>query len=242
MGSAASWECPLALRCAASHPALGPSKCGPACQGPRPRHIRALGTCGSGLRRRRCAGCVAVLITARALCTLVLPSPSLFRRGWPPPGLSPPCVRALGNCRRGLLCVCAPSPSQALSGPWAPEASRGVGVSAPSQPGQSCGRWSPRQMRPVARMRLHLWVRPQLPGQRPRIQLLQNWFPFGSVAACSACTAPGRLIVQVGGLTLPFVPRLCPWTSPCPWTCSCPSEVVRSPWMSWLMGGPWKRS
>ena len=72
----------------------------------------------------------------------------------------------------------------ALSGPSAPEASRGVGVSAPSQPGQSCGRWSPRQMRPVARMRLHLWVRPQLPGQRPRIQLLQNWFPFGSVAAC----------------------------------------------------------
>ena len=39
-------------------------------------------------------------------------------------------------------------------------------------------------MRPVARMRLHLCVRPQLPGQRPRIQLLQNWFPFGSVAAC----------------------------------------------------------
>ena len=94
------------------------------CQGPRhlrgtvpgvaqgPRHLRgtvpaisALGTCGSGLRRRRCAGCVAVLITARALCTLVLPSPSLFRRGWPPPGLSPPCVRALGTCRRGLLCL-----------------------------------------------------------------------------------------------------------------------------------------
>ena len=34
----------------------------------------------------------------------------------------------------------------------------------------------------------------------------------------------------------------CPWTSPCPWTCSCPSGVVRSPWMSWLVGGPWKRS
>ena len=71
----------------------------------RPRHIRALGTCGSALRHRRCAGCVAVLITARALCTLVRPSPSLFCRGWPPPGLSPPCVRALGTCRRGLLCL-----------------------------------------------------------------------------------------------------------------------------------------
>ena len=44
---------------------------------------------------------VAVLIPARALCTLVLPSPSLFRRGWPPPGLSPPCVRALGTCDTG---------------------------------------------------------------------------------------------------------------------------------------------
>ena len=73
--------------------------------------------------------------------------------------------------------VCAPSrPPGLIRGP--------SGVSAPSQPGQSCGRWSPRQMRPIARMRLHLWVRPQLPGQRPRIQLLQNWFPFGSVAAC----------------------------------------------------------
>ena len=71
----------------------------------RPRHFRALGTCGSGLRRRRCASCVAVLIPARALCTLVLPSPSLIRRGWPPPGLSPPCVRALGTCRRGLMCL-----------------------------------------------------------------------------------------------------------------------------------------
>ena len=48
--------------------------------------------------------------------------------------------------------------------PLAPEASRGVGVSAFSQFGQSCGRWSPRQMR----------VRPHLPGQRPRIQLLQT--------------------------------------------------------------------
>ena len=62
-------------------------------------------------------------------------------------------------------------------------------------------------MRPIARMRLHLWVRPQLPGQRPRIQLLQNWFPF-RVGGCLLVTAPGRLIVQVGGLTLPFVPRL----------------------------------
>ena len=82
----------------------------------RPHHIRALGTCGSGLRRLRCAGCVAVLITARALCTLVRPSPSLFRRGWPPPGLSPPCVRALGTWG-----VCAPSrpagPYQALGTP-----------------------------------------------------------------------------------------------------------------------------
>ena len=53
--------------------------------------------------------------------------------------------------------VCAPSrPPRLYQGP--PEASRGVGVSAPSQPGQSCGRWSPRQMRPIARMRLHLWV------------------------------------------------------------------------------------
>ena len=51
-------------------------------------------------------------------------------------------------------------------------------------------------------MRLHLCVRPQLPGQRPRIQLLQNWFPFGSVAAC--------LIVRLGGLTFPFAPRLAP--------------------------------
>ena len=46
----------------------------------RPRHVRALGTCGSGLRRRPCANCVAVLIPARALCTLVLPS-------WPVPPL-----------------------------------------------------------------------------------------------------------------------------------------------------------
>ena len=96
----------LALRCAANHPALGPSGCGPPCQGPR--HLRRTvpsPPCQGPRRRRRCAGCVAVLITARALCTLVLPSPSLFRRGWPPPGLSPPCVRALGTCRRGLLCL-----------------------------------------------------------------------------------------------------------------------------------------
>ena len=110
--SPTDWECPLALRCAASHPALGPSGCGPPCRGEnacgepsRPRHIRALGTCGSGLRRRRCAGCVAVLITARALCTLVLPSPSLFRRGWPPPGLSPPCVRPSAPAGGGF-CAC----------------------------------------------------------------------------------------------------------------------------------------
>ena len=77
----------------------------PAGEPTRPRHIRALGTCGSGLRRRRRASCVAALITARALCTLVLPFPSSFRRGWPPPGLSPPCVRALGTCRRGLMCL-----------------------------------------------------------------------------------------------------------------------------------------
>ena len=60
-------------------------------------------------------------------------------------------------------------------------------------------------MRPVARMRLHLCVRPQLPGQRPRIQLLQNWFPFGLLV-----TAPGSLIVRLGGLTFPFAPRLAP--------------------------------
>ena len=77
----------------------------------RPRHIRALGTCGSGLRRRRCASCVAVLITARALCTLVLPSPSLFRRGWPPPSLSPLCQgpRHLQGAHVPAWGVCAPS-------------------------------------------------------------------------------------------------------------------------------------
>ena len=153
----------------------------------RPCHIRALGTCGTGLRRCRCARCAVVLTPAGVLGTLVLSTPTLFRRGWPPPGLSPPCIRALGTCRRGLMCLLGafspPLTPRTLSGPSAPEASRG-GVRAPSQPGQSCGRWSPRQMRPVARMRLHLCVRPQLPGQRPRIQLLQNWFPFGSVAAC----------------------------------------------------------
>ena len=80
-------------------PPTGPS----APAGNRPRHIRALGTCGSGLRRRRCAGCVAVLITARALCTLVLPSPSLvsprMAATWPVPPL------CQGTCRRGLLCL-----------------------------------------------------------------------------------------------------------------------------------------
>ena len=98
---------------------LGPSGCGPPCQGPR------LGTCGSGLRRRRCA----VLITARALCTLVRPSPSLFRRGWPPPGLSPPLCQGPRHLQEGF-CACLGrlrpfSPPQALSGPSAPEASRG---------------------------------------------------------------------------------------------------------------------
>ena len=85
----------------------------------RPRHIRALGTCGSGLRRRRRASCVAALITARALRTLVLPSPSSFRRGWPPPGLSPPCVRALGGAHVPVWGVCAPSrPSGPYQGCW----------------------------------------------------------------------------------------------------------------------------
>ena len=113
----------------------------------RPRHIRALGTCGSGLRRRRCAGCVAVLITARALRTLVRPSPSLFRRGWPPPGLSPPCVRGLGFC--ACLGRLRPfSPPQALSGPSAPEASRGVGVSAgPPDSSSSGSPYPPRRGR-----------------------------------------------------------------------------------------------
>ena len=119
----------------------------------RPRHIRALGTCGSGLRRRRCAGCVAVLITARALCTLVLPSPSVFRRGWPPPGLSPPCVRALG-CRRGLLCllggVCAPSrPAGPYQGFRHLRPPRGQGSAPLVNPGSPAGGGPPGRCGPL---------------------------------------------------------------------------------------------
>ena len=183
----------------------------------RPCHIRALGTCGTGLRRCRCASCAVVLTPAGVLSTLVLSSPSLFRRGWPPPGLSPPCVRALGTCRRGLMCL--------------------LGAFS-SQPGQSCGRWSPRQMRPVARMRLHLCVRPQLPGQRPRIHRtgsLSDRWPL-------ACYCPWKPDCSAGGAYLSLCSQACPWTSPCPWTCSCPSGVVRSPWMTWSAGGPWRRS
>ena len=66
----------------------------------------------------------------------------------------------------------------------------------------------------------------------PAHPVVTELVPF-RVGGCLLVTAPGRLIVQVG-LTLPFVPRLA--------LGSCPSEVVRSPWMSWLMGGPWKRS
>ena len=81
----------------------------------RPRHIRALGTCGSGLRRRRCAGCVAVLIRrgrcARWFCR---PHPCSAEDGRHL--ACPPCVRALGTCRRGLLCRLRPfSPPRALS-------------------------------------------------------------------------------------------------------------------------------
>ena len=54
-------------------------------------------------------------------------------------------------------------------------------------------------MRPIARMRLHLWVRPH--------PVVTELVPF-RVGGCLLVTAPGRLIVQVGGLTLPFVPRL----------------------------------
>ena len=143
-------------------------------------------------------------------------------------------VAHAGSAVRGGFCACLGrlrpfSPPQTLSA-W------GVGVSAPSQPGQSCGRWSPRQMRPIARMRLHLWVRPQLPDQRPHIQLLQNWFPFGSVAAC---LLPSQDTYSSGGGSYPSLcSQVWSWTS----ACSCPSEVVRSPWMSWLVGGPWKTS
>ena len=37
------------------------------------------------------------------VCTLVLPSPSLFRRGWPPPGLSPPLSGPSAPAQRGFM-------------------------------------------------------------------------------------------------------------------------------------------
>ena len=67
---------------------------------PVSRHIRALGTCGSGLRRRRCASCVAVLITARALCTLALTAGDGRHLACPPPVSGPSAPAG-----RGLMCL-----------------------------------------------------------------------------------------------------------------------------------------
>ena len=193
--------CPVSISAAvpdgaASCPALGPAGRGPPCQGPW--HLR--GTVPSlPYQGPRHLWHGAAALPLCQLCGCSDPSWGVEHAGPVVPILVPPRVAATWlspppcqgprHLQEGAHVpawgVFAPSrPPGALSGRSAPEASRGVGVRAPSQPGQSCGRWSPRQMRPVARMRLHLCVRPQLPGQRPRIQLLQNWFPFGSVAAC----------------------------------------------------------
>ena len=211
MGSTASWACSSALQCAASCPALGPAGRGPPCQGPwhlrgTPCHIRALGTCGTGLRRCRCASCAVVLTPAGVLSTLVLSSlvPPRVAATWPVPPLCQGPRHLQEGAHVPAWGVFALSRIRALSGPSAPEASRGVGVRAPSQPGQSCGRWSPRQMRPVARMRLH--VR-SCPGSARasscyRTGSLSDRWPL-------VCYCPWK-IVRLGGLTFPFAPRLAP--------------------------------
>ena len=140
----------MALRCAASHPALGPSGCGPLCQGPRhlrgtvpsppyqgPRHLW-LGTEAPPLCRL--CGCSdhgeGVVHAGSAVPILV---PPRMAATWP----APPLCQGPQHLQEG-----ASVPA------WGVCARSGVGVSAPSQPGQSC-----------------TCVRP-------------NWFPFVSVAAC----------------------------------------------------------
>ena len=62
-------------------------------------------------------------------------------------------------------------------------------------------------MRPVARMRLHLCVRPHRAA--PAHPVVTELVTF-RIGGRLLVTAPGSLIVRLGGLTFPFAPRLAP--------------------------------
>ena len=68
----------------------------------------------------------------------------------------------------------------------------------------------------------------------PVTELVPFW-----IRGCLLVTAPGRLIVLLGGLTFPLVSGLAPGL---PLALGLVLALLRSPWMSWLVGGPWKRS
>ena len=137
LGSAASWECSLALRCAASYPALGPAGRGPPCQGPwhlrgtvpsppfqGPRHLW-LGTEAPPLRQL--CGCSdhgeGVAHAGSAVPILV---PPRMAATWPVPPLCQGPRHLQEGAHVPAWGVCAPSrPFGPYQGPRHPAGGRG---------------------------------------------------------------------------------------------------------------------